>query len=79
MSVRIEYLYRYPIKGLTGEAMEWAEVEEGKCIPWDRAFALAQAAGHCVKTVDQMKVAHDYITICFYLIIRQGRSRSLLP
>ena len=40
--VRIEYLYRYPIKGLTGEAMEWAEVEAGKCIPRDRAFALAQ-------------------------------------
>lgn len=40
--MRIEYLYRYPVKGLTAEAMEWAEVEAGGCIPWDRAFALAQ-------------------------------------
>jgi len=40
--MRIEYLYRYPVKGLTAEAMEWAEVEPGGCIPWDRAFALAQ-------------------------------------
>jgi MOSC domain-containing protein len=40
--MRIEYLYRYPVKGLTAEALEVATVEEGGCIPWDRAFALAQ-------------------------------------
>ncbi|HEX3402071.1 MAG TPA: MOSC N-terminal beta barrel domain-containing protein [Acetobacteraceae bacterium] len=40
--MRIEFLYRYPVKGLTAEALEAAEVEEGGCIPWDRAFALAQ-------------------------------------
>jgi uncharacterized protein YcbX len=40
--MRIEYLYRYPVKGLTAEALETAEVETGGSIPWDRAFALAQ-------------------------------------
>jgi uncharacterized protein YcbX len=40
--MRIEYLYRYPVKGLTAEALESADVETGGCIPWDRAFALAQ-------------------------------------
>jgi uncharacterized protein YcbX len=40
--MRIEYLYRYPVKGLTAEALEVAQVEEAGCIPWDRAFALAQ-------------------------------------
>ena len=40
--MRIEYLYRYPVKGLTAEALEQAEVETGGSIPWDRAFALAQ-------------------------------------
>jgi uncharacterized protein YcbX len=39
--MRIEYLYRYPVKGLTAEALERAEVEAGGAIPWDRAFALA--------------------------------------
>jgi uncharacterized protein len=39
--MRIEYLYRYPVKGLTAEALEQAEVREGGAIPWDRAFALA--------------------------------------
>lgn len=40
--MRIEYLYRYPVKGLTGEALDTAEVQPGGGIPWDRAFALAQ-------------------------------------
>ena len=40
--MRIEYLYRYPVKGLTAEALDAADVEAGGCIPWDRAFALAQ-------------------------------------
>jgi len=40
--MRIEYLYRYPVKGLNAEALESAEVATGGCIPWDRAFALAQ-------------------------------------
>lgn len=43
--MRIEYLYRYPVKGLTAEALESAEVEPGGCIPWDRAFALALGSG----------------------------------
>jgi len=40
--LRIEYLYRYPVKGLTAEALEQTEVASGETIPWDRAFALAQ-------------------------------------
>jgi uncharacterized protein YcbX len=40
--MRIEYLYRFPVKGLTAEALEDATVEAGGTIPWDRAFALAQ-------------------------------------
>lgn len=40
--MRIEALYRYPVKGLTAEALEAVEVERGGALPWDRAFALAQ-------------------------------------
>ena len=40
--MRVEYLYRYPVKGLTAEALETAEVEPGGSIPWDRSFALAR-------------------------------------
>jgi uncharacterized protein YcbX len=40
--MRIEYLYRFPVKGLTAEALEETIVEPGGTIPWDRVFALAQ-------------------------------------
>lgn len=40
--MRIEHLYRYPVKGLTAEALETTLVEPGGTLPWDRAFALAQ-------------------------------------
>ena len=39
--MRIERLYRYPVKGLTAEALEEVRVEPGAALPWDRAFALA--------------------------------------
>ena len=40
--MRIEQLFRYPVKGLTAEAMDEAHVAAGEAIAWDRAFALAQ-------------------------------------
>ena len=40
--MRVEQLYRYPVKGLTAEALDEAVVEPGETLPWDRAFALAQ-------------------------------------
>jgi uncharacterized protein len=40
--MRIEQLYRYPVKGLSAEALDEAVVEPGGTLPWDRAFALAQ-------------------------------------
>ena len=40
--MRIEHLYRYPVKGLSAEALEEAQVDAGGALPWDRAFALAQ-------------------------------------
>ena len=40
--MRVEHLYRYPVKGLTPEALDEIAVEAGQCIPHDRRFALAQ-------------------------------------
>jgi uncharacterized protein YcbX len=40
--MNIESLYRYPVKGLTPEPLATATLAPGRCIPWDRAFALAQ-------------------------------------
>ncbi len=38
----IDRIYRYPVKGLTAEALEEVALTEGEALPWDRAFALAQ-------------------------------------
>lgn len=40
--MKIESLYRYPVKGLTPERIASANLTPGRCIPYDRAFALAQ-------------------------------------
>jgi uncharacterized protein len=40
--MHIESLYRYPVKGLTPEPLNGARLTPGRCLPWDRAFALAQ-------------------------------------
>jgi hypothetical protein len=40
--MHIESLYRYPVKGLTPEPLNFAHLTPGRCLPWDRAFALAQ-------------------------------------
>jgi uncharacterized protein YcbX len=40
--MHIESLFRYPVKGLTPEALASADLSPGRCLPWDRAFALAQ-------------------------------------
>ena len=39
-SAIIKEIYRYPVKGLTGQSLETVIVPTGETIPWDRAFAI---------------------------------------
>lgn len=41
-AMRIETIYRYPVKGLTAEALEEVTLAPGETLPEDRRFALAQ-------------------------------------
>lgn len=43
--MKIDALFRYPVKGLSPERLDHADLAEGRAIAWDRAFALAQ--GDC--------------------------------
>lgn len=40
----IETIYRYPVKGLTAEELGSVDVQTNDCIPFDRAYAIAN--GH---------------------------------
>ena len=40
--MRVEAIYRYPVKGLSPEALEEVALAPGECLPHDRRFALAQ-------------------------------------
>lgn len=40
--MRVEHIYRFPVKGLTAEALEDVHLTPGQCLPHDRRFALAQ-------------------------------------
>ena len=41
-AMRIERIYRYPVKGLSPEALEVVLLDPGETLPQDRRFALAQ-------------------------------------
>ena len=41
MMISVNSIYRHPVKGLTPEALETAELTPGQAIPNDRRFALA--------------------------------------
>ncbi|MFC3125940.1 MOSC domain-containing protein [Pseudoroseomonas globiformis] len=40
--MQVEHLYRYPVKGLSAEALDQARLLPGRCIEHDRRFALVQ-------------------------------------
>jgi uncharacterized protein YcbX len=40
-AMRVERIYRYPVKGLTAEALDEVALTPGETIPHDRRFALA--------------------------------------
>jgi hypothetical protein len=44
VSAVVEALYRYPVKGLSGEPLDRVTLSARECLPQDRRFALALAA-----------------------------------
>jgi uncharacterized protein len=41
MAIRINAIYRYPVKGLSAEKMDRVVLTPGECLPHDRRFAIA--------------------------------------
>jgi len=44
MTLKVTEIYRHPVKAHGVEALPSVTVETGKCLPWDRVFAVAQEA-----------------------------------
>ncbi len=40
----IASIHRYPVKGLNADALAHAELEAGRCLPFDRAYAIENGA-----------------------------------
>lgn len=41
MSIAVSRIYRYPVKGLSAEALDRVTLSPGNCLPQDRRFAIA--------------------------------------
>lgn len=44
MTIEVQSIYRYPIKGLSAEPLERVMLATSRCLPHDRRFALARAS-----------------------------------
>ncbi|MGQ0675542.1 MAG: MOSC domain-containing protein [Rhodospirillales bacterium] len=45
MTITVDAIYRYPVKGLSAQKLDRVRVRAGEMLPFDRAFALALGAG----------------------------------
>ena len=52
--VSLSAIYRYPVKGLSAEALAAVTLEPGGPVPWDRAFAIENGPGR----FDPLKPTH---------------------
>jgi uncharacterized protein len=52
--VSLGAIYRYPVKGLSAQAMDCVDLKPGEPLPWDRAFAIENGPGR----FDPLKPTH---------------------
>lgn len=65
-------LYRYPVKGMTAEALDRVAVEPGQTLPFDRAYAIENGPGR----FDPDAPRH-LPKICFLMLMRDERLATL--
>ena len=68
----IQSLYRYPVKGLTPEALQSVELQPGATMPFDRAYAIENGPGR----FDPEKPRH-LPKISFLMLMRDERLAAL--
>jgi uncharacterized protein len=63
MSFSVAKLYRYPMKGLSAEALTAAELRPGSGIRFDRAFGLALSTAQYDPTEPQWMSKRNFVTL----------------
>ena len=71
-AAHVQSLYRYPVKGLTPEALQSVELQPGATMPFDRAYAIENGPGR----FDPEKPRH-LPKISFLMLMRDERLASL--
>ncbi len=69
---RVESLYRYPVKGLSPEALERVALEAGATMPFDRAFAIENGPGRF-----EPNAPRHLPKISFLMLMRDERLATL--
>ncbi|MEN8195128.1 MAG: MOSC domain-containing protein [Pseudomonadota bacterium] len=63
MSVKLDEIRRYPVKGLNGEALDETVLEAGEGLPHDRRFALAHAASQFDRDNPEWMSKHNFLQL----------------
>ena len=61
--MKIEKLYRYPVKSLPGESLDTTFLQSGKGLPGDRQFALTHAASKFLPEAPGWLTRSNFVTL----------------
>ena len=72
MTITLNAIYRYPIKGFSPQALSAVAVTQGRSLPWDRAFAIENGpSGFDEHNPEHLSKAH------FLMLMRQPELAAL--
>lgn len=60
-AVRLAELYRYPVKGLTGQKLTATDLAAGETLPHDRRFAIVHGASQCDPTAPSWQPKRQFL------------------
>lgn len=60
-AVRLAELYRYPVKGMTGQKLAATDLAAGETLPHDRRFAIVHGASQCDPTAPSWQPKRQFL------------------
>ena len=62
--IKLEAIYRYPIKSLSGQALDKVQLRHNQPIIYDRHWALAHASSPIKSQMASWTFKHDFLNLC---------------